>query len=119
MGGAKRVEGQEFKSLTETFQVEGKPELYIETGPDKGKKIRPEEVDITWNWYGTRGGRFGIGRPSWEANVIGHRVLQGGKLGAEVWFRFTPNNGWKLPRPLWLLDLVREFGPEGWTYEDH
>jgi hypothetical protein len=119
MDGVERKPGAGWSRRSEQFTVSGKPDLHILTGSDKGKNLRPEEVRITWDWPDIEGGFSLYSRSRWEASVSGHRIFPSGKLGAELWFDFTPSNEWKLPRPAWLLDLVREFGPEGWTYKDH
>lgn len=119
MDGVRRLDGKGSSSRTDMFEVEGMPDLFIEKGTDRGKSLRPTQVRVTWQWPDDNDEK-----PSpkfwmrWEAEVFGHRVLQTGKLGAELWFLFEPNN-YMLPRPAWLLDLVREFGPNGWSYRDH
>lgn len=120
MDGVERDAEAGWSQRSERFTLSGKPDLYIHTGPDKGKHLRPEAVRVTWTWSDIEGDPD-VYSPSfrWEASVSGRRVLQNGKLGVELWFEFTPDHGWELPRPAWLLDLVREFGPEGWTYRDH
>lgn len=123
MDGVELKPGYGFSRRSNLFTVTGKPDLHIPYGSDKGKEVRPQEVRVTWGWPDREPGRDEVGwwwfTHRWEASVTGLRVFPNGKLGAELVVEFTPNNGWKMERPLWLLDLVRKLGPKGWKYEGH
>ncbi|MER6605996.1 hypothetical protein ABT282_08770 [Streptomyces sp. NPDC000927] len=106
----------------ESFQVSGVPEILITDGIDKGKSFIPNLVTVTYTWCDATTIEEKRKHSRWDAGVFGRRVLANGKLGDEQGMELGILYEMKmlsdLPCPAWLLDLIRKYGPNGWTYTD-
>lgn len=107
----------EFSHIYMTFTVENKPDIEFVQGTDKGKVFVPESVQVLYRWSHDKD-KDPQG-PVWEATVFGHRRLKNGTFGIELFLSYEPWKQIDVERPEWLIDLVKAYGPEGWTYGSH
>lgn len=114
----------QFLQVNKVFYVEDKPDIKFISGTDKGKFFLPCKAVIGYHWMASEErldpDYYGLADsgPSWSAQVWGRRRLRNG-FGVELFMDYKPWSSSTDVRPEWLIDLVRAYGPEGWTYQAH